>query len=175
MISTLSLTLIMCVLDDVGLAVTLRHACPELMIGLSASERRLGMLRTECMRTIQPSIPPQHAPAYSNLLSKEISCTKILLSEATTVRGEKAQPMLLAVVHAAPPPTSKQHTCSLYTLLLSSIAWCPRSLFWSHAYELSGYRFSLRFTPSSSRTPSSSCRYSSYWPLFSTFVLMPEV
>ena len=40
-------------------------------------------------------------------------------------------------------------------------------------YELSGYRFSLSCTPSSSRIGCSSRRYSSYWPLFSTLALMP--
>ena len=39
----------------------------------------------------------------------------------------------------------------------------------------SGYMFSFRLTPSSSRMPSSSCRYSSYWLLFSTFALMPAL
>lgn len=34
---------------------------------------------------------------------------------------------------------------------------------------------SLRWTPSSSRIGCSSCRYSSYWPLFSTFALMPVI
>ena len=37
----------------------------------------------------------------------------------------------------------------------------------------SGYRSSLRLTPSSSRRSFSSSRYSSYWPLFSTFALIP--
>lgn len=41
------------------------------------------------------------------------------------------------------------------------------------SYEASGYMTSLRLTPSSSRIGCSSCKYSSYWPLFSTFALMP--
>lgn len=40
-------------------------------------------------------------------------------------------------------------------------------------YFSSGYRFSLSGMPSSSRMGSSSWRYSSYWPLFSTLNLMP--
>jgi hypothetical protein len=42
-------------------------------------------------------------------------------------------------------------------------------------YELVGKRSSLSTTPSSSRTLCSSWRYSSYWPLFSTFALIPVV
>jgi hypothetical protein len=42
------------------------------------------------------------------------------------------------------------------------------------AYFSSGYMASFSGMPSSSRRPSSSERYSVYWPLFSTLNLTPE-
>ena len=60
-----------------------------------------------------------------------------------------------------------------------SICWnlqlgdCARTEGMGVAYLVSGYMDSFKGIPSSSRIGSSSWRYSSYWPLFSTLYLMP--
>ena len=75
--------------------------------------------------------------------------------------------------HSLLPLTSAFH---ILRLLLPSTQQNSQSTRLSFpSYEVSGYKLSLRFMPSSSRIGCSSFTYSSYCPSFSTFALMPTI
>ena len=89
-------------------------------------------------------------------------------------RGNKAAALLYAAITlriacSLPSPHSLVPTQSISSV---HIIQSKHSRVYSF-YEASGYMLSFKFTPNSSRMGWSSFRYSSYWPLFSTFALIP--
>lgn len=72
----------------------------------------------------------------------------------------------------APNPLHRIHASKTSIYSFISVSWTKLYVFPDAAARRSGYISSLKIMPNSSRNGSSSRRYSSYWPLFSTFALI---